>query len=91
MVIQKYKEASGTITSTRYEWETSSSKTWGFDYIELDGERYRFESLDLGTWSREIGRLTGKDSRNRQKRCCFCRFFCLKRPCSPSIRILPLY
>ncbi|PAD79285.1 hypothetical protein CHH67_04960 [Paenibacillus campinasensis] len=47
--IVKYEETSGTITSTRYEWETSSSKTWGFDDIELDGERYRFESLDLGT------------------------------------------
>lgn len=46
-VIQQYEEKKGMITDIEYEWENGSAKSWGYDYVDLDEESYKFESLEL--------------------------------------------
>ncbi|MCR2807916.1 hypothetical protein [Paenibacillus soyae] len=46
-IVQQYEKKEGLITDVEHEWETGSAKSWGYSYVELDGERYKFESLDF--------------------------------------------
>lgn len=48
VVFQQYEEKKGMITDI--EWENGSVKSWGYDYVDLDEESYKFESLALDSF-----------------------------------------
>lgn len=47
VVFKQYEEKTGTVTDIAYDWERNSRKSWGFDYVKLDGEQFAFEGLKL--------------------------------------------
>jgi len=47
ILFHQYEEKQGIVTDVVYDWETGSRRSWGFDYAALDGEKYKFESLNL--------------------------------------------
>lgn len=47
LIFNQYEEKQGMITDIKYQRAIGSPKSWGYDHLDLDGETYVFESLDM--------------------------------------------